>query len=177
MRRMLMVLAAAVSMVLLVCGVAAASITLFEAPLFHLGSVNGQSGVGGFPWKSAPPGAIPSCNPTPTLGQYDQEVVANMALLLASLLGSAVSRCVCRTSCGNGEFFYQTYSAQEPLQVGEARPNKVFLAEFAFHPQDARLPARTVLERQPGLRRGLAHVLGGPGRYAGRYPGHRLRYP
>ena len=33
------------------------------------------------------------------------------------------------------------------------------------HVQDARLPARTVLERQPGLSRGLAHVLGGPGRY------------
>ena len=77
MRRMLMVLATAVSMALLTCGVATASITLFEPTLFRLGSVNGQSGVGGFPWKSAPLGAIPSCNPTPTLGQYDQEVVAN----------------------------------------------------------------------------------------------------
>ena len=54
MHRKLIALAAAVSMVLLVSGVATASITLFEAPLFHLGSVNGQSGVGGFPWKSAP---------------------------------------------------------------------------------------------------------------------------
>ena len=81
MRSMLMVLATAVSMALLTCGVAAASITLFEPPLFHPGSVNGQSGVGGFPWKSAPPGAISvRCNPTPTLGQYDQEVVATMAL-------------------------------------------------------------------------------------------------
>ena len=43
MRRMLMVLATAVSMVLLVCGAAAASITLFEPILFHLGSVNGQT--------------------------------------------------------------------------------------------------------------------------------------
>ena len=77
MRSMLMMLATAVSMALLTCGVAAASITLFEEPLFHPGSVNGQSGVGGFPWKSAPPGAIPSCVPTPTNGQYDQEVVAN----------------------------------------------------------------------------------------------------
>ena len=67
MRSMLMVLATAVSMSLLACGVAAASITLFEPPLFHPGSVNGQSGVGGFPWKSAPPGAIPSCNPDPNL--------------------------------------------------------------------------------------------------------------
>ena len=77
MHRKLIALAAAVSMALLVSGVAAASITLFEAPLFHPGSVNGQSGVGGFPWKSAPLGAIPSCNPIPTLGQYDQEVVPN----------------------------------------------------------------------------------------------------
>ena len=59
MHRKLIALAAAVSMVLLVSGVATASITLFEPPLFHLGSVNGQSGVGGFPWKSAPLGAIP----------------------------------------------------------------------------------------------------------------------
>ncbi len=66
MHRKLIALAAAVSMVLLVSGVAAATITLFEPPLFHLGSVNGQSGVGGGPWKSAPVGAIPACNPTPT---------------------------------------------------------------------------------------------------------------
>ena len=66
MHRKLIALAAAVSMVLLVSGVATASITLFESPLFHLGSVNGQSGVGGVAWKSAPPGAIPSCNPIPT---------------------------------------------------------------------------------------------------------------
>ena len=77
MRSMVTVLATAVSISLLACGVAAASITLFEPPLFHPGSVNGQSGVGGFPWKSAPPGAIPACVPTPTNGQYDQEVVAN----------------------------------------------------------------------------------------------------
>src|SRR5512132_3408933 len=77
MHRKLIALAAAVSMFLLVCGVAAASITLFERPLFLPGSVNGQNSVGGFPWKSAPLGAIPSCNPTPTLGQYDQEVELN----------------------------------------------------------------------------------------------------
>ena len=48
------VLATFVSFALLPGGVAAASITLFEPPLFRPGSVNGQSGVGGFPWKSAP---------------------------------------------------------------------------------------------------------------------------
>ena len=49
MHRKLIALAAAVSIALLVSGVAAASITLFEPPLFHLGSVNGQMGVGGRP--------------------------------------------------------------------------------------------------------------------------------
>ena len=52
-------LAAFVSFALLPGGVAAASITLFERPLFLPGSVNGQNSVGGFPWKSAPVGAIP----------------------------------------------------------------------------------------------------------------------
>ena len=77
MHRKLMALAAAISMALLVSGVAAAVITLFEPILFHPGSINGQSGVGGGPWKSAPPGAIPACVPTPTNGQYDQAVVPN----------------------------------------------------------------------------------------------------
>ena len=45
--------------------------------------------------------------------------------------------------CGNGEFFYQTYSPREPLQVGEERVNKVFIAEFAFM---SKTPAY-----QPGL--------------------------
>jgi len=56
MHRKLIALAAAVSMVLLVSGVARASITLFEPILFHLGSVNGQSGVGGFPGRALPLG-------------------------------------------------------------------------------------------------------------------------
>ena len=34
--------------------------------------------------------------------------------------------------CASGEFFYQTYSPQEPQAVGEARLNKVFMAEFSF---------------------------------------------
>ena len=56
MRRKLIALATAASVALLVSGVATASITLFEAPLFHLGSVNGQSGVGGFPGRALPLG-------------------------------------------------------------------------------------------------------------------------
>ena len=141
MHRKLIALAAAVSMALLVSGGAAASITLFEALLFHLGSVNGQSGVGGFPWKSAPLGAIPSCNPNPTRGQYDQEVVPNMSLLWRSRVRTASLRM--SNLCGNGEFFYQTYSPKEPVQVGEARLKKVFMAEFSFM---SKTPAY-----QPGL--------------------------
>ena len=131
MHRKLIALAAAVSMVLLVSGVATASITLFEAPLYHFGSVNTQSGVGGFPWKSAPLGAIPACNPIPTLGQYDQEVVANTVAPPGDPPGFGSQSLRMSNLCGNGEFFYQTYSAQELQAVGEARPNKVFLAEFS----------------------------------------------
>jgi uncharacterized repeat protein (TIGR01451 family) len=141
MHRKLIVLAAAVSVVLLVSGVATASITLFEAPLFRAGlSVNGQSGVGGFPWKSAPPGAIPSCNPIPTLGQYDQQVVLNG---LDPSVGFGLQSLRMSNLCGNGEFFYQTYSPRESVQVGEERLRKVFMAEFAF------LPKTTAY--QPGL--------------------------
>ena len=143
MRSLVLILATAVSMALLTCGVAAASITLFEAPLFHLGSVNGQSGVGGFPWKSAPLGAIPSCNPTPTLGQYDQAVVANTVAPPGEPPGFGSQSLRMSNACGSGEFFNQTYSPQELQQVGEARPNKVFLAEFAFM---SKTPAH-----QPGL--------------------------
>ena len=143
MHRKLIALAAAISMALLVSGVAAASITLFEPPLFHPGTINGQSGVGGFPWKSAPLGAIPSCNPSPTLGQYDQGVVANSVAPPGDPPGFGSQSLRMSNACGNGEFFYQTYSAQEPLQVGEARPNKVFIAEFAF--------MSTTPAYQPGL--------------------------
>jgi uncharacterized repeat protein (TIGR01451 family) len=143
MRSVLVVLATAVSFALLACGVAQASITLFEPPLFKPGSINGQQSVGGFPWKSAPPGAIPACVPTPTNGEYDQAVVANTVAPTGEPPGFGSQSLRMSNACASGEFFYQTYSAQEPLQVGEARPNKVFLAEFAFMPKT---PAY-----QPGL--------------------------
>ena len=133
-------LTAFVSFAVLACGVAAASITLFEPPLFHPGSVNGQSGVGGFPWKSAPLGAIPSCNPTPTGGQYDQAVVPNG---LDPSVGFGVQSLRMSNLCGNGEFFYQTYSPREPVQVAEDKLNKVFMAQFSFM---SKTPAY-----QPGL--------------------------
>ena len=144
------VLATFAGFALLPCGVAAASITLFEPPLFSAGpppgaglSVNGQSGVGGYPWKSAPPGAIPACVPTPTNGQYDQAVVANTGAPPGDPPGFGSQSLRMSNACASSEFFYQTYSAQEPLQVGEERLNKVFLAEFAF--------MSTTPDYQPGL--------------------------
>ena len=144
MHRKLIALAAAVSMALLVSGVAAASITLFEPPLFHLGSVNGQSGVGPGPWKSAPLGAIPSCNPTPTQGQYDQEVVANTVAPPGEPPGFGTS------IVAYVERMWELVSSStrripqgSHKQVGEARLNKVFLAEFSFM---SKTPAY-----QPGL--------------------------
>ena len=79
MRCVLLVLAMAVGVALLAAGVAVADTvtTNFEAPAFHTGSVNGQPVNVQPGWKSAPPGAIPSCNPLPTAGEYDQRVVAN----------------------------------------------------------------------------------------------------
>ena len=137
------VLATFVSFALLPGGVAAASITLFEPILFHLGSVNGQMGVGPGPWKSAPVGAIPACVPTPTNGQYDQAVVANTVAPPGEPPGFGSQSLRMSNACASGEFFYQTYSPQELQQVGEARPNKVFIAEFAFM---SKTPAH-----QPGL--------------------------
>ena len=43
----------------------------------------------------------------------------------------------------SGEFFYQTYSPRETVQVGEERVNKVFIAQFSFM---SKTPAY-----QPGL--------------------------
>ena len=55
MRSMLMVLATAVSMALLACGVAVADTVTTDFDRSTLGTVNGQDG-----WKSAVPGNIPS---------------------------------------------------------------------------------------------------------------------
>jgi uncharacterized repeat protein (TIGR01451 family) len=46
-------------------------------------------------------------------------------------------------ACASGEFTNQTYSPRELQEVGEARPNKVFMAEFAFLPKTP--------DYQPGL--------------------------
>ena len=166
-------LAAFVSFAVLACGVAAAVVTNFEAPLFLPGSVNGQGGRStAQPWKSAPLGAIPACVPTPTNGQYDQAVVAN---LLSPSVGFGPQSLRMSNACASGEFFNQTYSSRV-LTSGRGAGQQGVHRPVLVHLQDARSPAaRTLLERQPGLVRGLAHVLGGSGGYSGWYPGHRLR--
>ena len=171
MRSMLTVLATAVSISLLACGVATASITLFEPPLFDLGSVNGQMGNAPGPWKSSPPGTItclgsPVQNPPlpPHPGQYDQAVVPNTVAPPGEppRFGSQSLRM--SNACASGEFSQPdvfptgaTTGRRGAAQQGVPRRVRVYV-------QDVRPPAWTVLERQPGLRRGLAHVLGGPAR-------------
>ena len=143
------VLATFVSFALLPGGVAAASITLFEPILFDLGSVNGQSGVGGFPWKSSPPGTINCVDwpvatpPTTHTGQYDEAVVANTVAPPGDPPGFGSQSLRMSNACASGEFFYQTYSPRESVQVGEERVNKVFMAQFSFM---SKTPAY-----QPGL--------------------------
>ncbi len=90
------------------------------------------------PWKSSPTGTIncvdwPVANPPTThIGQYDQEVVVNDVAPPGEPPGFGDQSLRMSNACASGEFSYQTYSPQELQQVGEARPNKVFLAEFAF---------------------------------------------
>ena len=118
-------LATFVSIVLLPCGVAAADTveTNFEPTPFHTGSVNGQEG-----WKSAAIGDIPSCFPTPTMGQYDQEVVNNGG----GIPGFGVQSLRMSNACGTGEFTFQTYSKETKEPAGEEEANKEFIAQFSF---------------------------------------------
>jgi uncharacterized repeat protein (TIGR01451 family) len=140
MHRKLIALAAAISMVLLVPGVAAASITIFEWPFFDLGSVRDQPNGPDAPssWKSSLPGTI-NC----LTGQYDQAVVASTPAPPGEPPGFGSQSLRMSNACASGEFSNQTYSPREPQQVGEARPNKVFLAEFSVM---SKTPAH-----QPGL--------------------------
>ena len=120
MHRKLIALAAAVSMVLLVSGVATASITLFEAPLFHPWvRQRTDAASAAAPGRALHVGAIPACNPIPTLGQYDQAVVANTVAPPGDPPGFGSQSLRMSNACASGEFFYQTYSPREPVQVGE----------------------------------------------------------
>jgi uncharacterized repeat protein (TIGR01451 family) len=132
MRRMLTVLATAASMVLLVCGVAAADsvTTTFEPPTFQPRSVAGQDG-----WRSAVPGNVPALP-----SGYDQEVEQNVSAPAAFGLQSL------RLSnrYANSEFFYQTYSKPTASPAGETQANKEYTAEFSFI-------SKTPAAEQPGL--------------------------
>jgi uncharacterized repeat protein (TIGR01451 family) len=140
MRRKLTVLATAVSMVLLLCGVAAADTvtSTFEPPSFHLGTVNGQDG-----WKSAVPGNIPSLP-----NGYDQAVVANTPPAPA-VFGSQSFR---ESNAYNPapdtfppEYHFQTYSKPTIDPAGEGLANSEYIAQFSFisiHPD----------REQPGLK-------------------------
>ena len=142
MHRKLIALAAAISMVLLVSGVATASITLFEAPLFHFGSVNTERRRR-LPLEErsrwGDPGVCPNRNQrTVRPGGCRQHCRSS-----GEPPGFGSQSLRMSNACASGEFFYQTYSPQELQAVGEARPNKVFLAEFSVM---SKTPAY-----QPGL--------------------------
>jgi uncharacterized repeat protein (TIGR01451 family) len=153
MRGKVMTLAAGVSMVLLVCGIAAADssvTTNFEPPTFHPGTVNLQDG-----WKSAKPGDIPSL----PFG-YDQEVVANtppppaafgsQSLRLSNAYGTAPDTVP-------PEYHFQTYSKPTTEAAGEDLTNKEYTAQFSFisiHPD----------REQPGLKISVSPDMGEGGR-------------
>ena len=177
------VLATFVSFALLPCGVAAASITLFEGPLFHPGSVNGQSGVGGFPWKSSPPGTINCVDwPVATPQQLTQDSTTRrssptLSLLLASLLGSAVNRCVCRTHVRLVSSSTRRIPHRELQQVGEERLNKVFIAEFAFMSKTPAYQPGLFLSVSPDSGEGSRMSWVGLEDTPDWYPGQCRRYP
>ena len=142
-------LATFVSIALLPCGVAVADTveTTFEAPTFHLGSVNGQPfGLPSPPaapgWKSATTTDIPSLPKG-----YDQEVVANsgappefggQSLRLSNAFGPA-------EGTAPPEYFFQTYSQPTKEAAGESLANTEYTAQFSFisfHPN----------REQPGLK-------------------------
>jgi uncharacterized repeat protein (TIGR01451 family) len=139
MRRTLMVPAAAVSMALLACGVAAADSVTTDFESFTFSTVNGQQG-----WKSAPPGAILPCIPLPTGGQIDQGVFPTP--LLGPLAPAAFEQRSLRMSnaCSSTAFYDQTYSAPVADPAGENQANTEYSARFSFI---SKIPG----SEQPGL--------------------------
>ena len=154
MRRKLTVLATAICMVLLVCGVAAADpvATTFEPPTFTANlSVNGQDG-----WKSAVPGDIPSLP-----NGYDQRVVVNASVGGPAAFGLQSLRL--SNAYGTGpdtfppEYHYQTYSKPTTVPAGESLANKEYTAQFSFisiHPN----------RQQPRLKISVSPDMGEGGR-------------
>ena len=116
-----------VSIALLPSAVAAADSvkTEFEAPLFHLGSVNEQDG-----WKSATPFDIPSLP-----HGYDQEVVANGGAPPASFGGQSLRLSNAYNPAPDTsppEYFFQTYSKPTTEAAGDGLANTEYSAQFSF---------------------------------------------
>ena len=120
-------LATVVSIALLPSAVAAADSvkTEFEAPLFHLGSVNEQDG-----WKSATPFDIPSLP-----HGYDQEVVANGGAPPASFGGQSLRLSNAYNPAPDTfppEYHFQTYSKPTTEAAGDGLANTEYTAQFSF---------------------------------------------
>lgn len=123
MRRMLLVLATAVGMALLACGVAVADTVTADFESFTLGTVNGQDG-----WTSAVPGDIPALP-----NGYDQDVVLTSAY--GGVPGGFGSKSLRHSNAYNeptGEFFFQTYSKRTAVPAGEDLANTEYIAAFSF---------------------------------------------
>jgi uncharacterized repeat protein (TIGR01451 family) len=122
MRSIVTVLAAAVSMALLACGVAVAQTvtTDFEPSSgFTTGSVDLQVG-----WHSAVPGDIPAL----PLG-YDQNVVGVDGI---PGVGTQSLRHSNAYNEPTGELFYQTYSSSTAPSAGENEDNTEYIGTFSF---------------------------------------------
>ena len=128
MRCVLLVLAMAVSIALLAAGVAGADTVTTNFDAFNLGTVNGQAG-----WHSAVPGDVPALP-----NGYDQAVVPSGGV---AGFGAQSLRHSNAYSENTGEFEFQTYSASNAVNAGDALPNTEFVGEFQFtstspEPQD-----------------------------------------
>jgi uncharacterized repeat protein (TIGR01451 family) len=125
MRSMLVVLATAVSMAVLPCGVAVADKVTTTFETFNPGTVNGQDG-----WHSAmrlpddPPPSVPALP-----RGYDQDVVPSGGV---PGFGNQSLRHSNAYSENTGEFEFQTYSTSNAVNAGEALPNTEFVGEFQF---------------------------------------------
>ena len=124
MRSKLTVLATAVSMALLACGVALGDTvtTNFEPPIFHLGSVNGQDG-----WTSAEPGDIPALP-----DGYDQAVVDVSSRGIPEF-GTQSLRHSNAYNEPSEEFHFLTNSKPTMAPAGEDEPNTEYMRWVFVH--------------------------------------------
>ena len=88
-----------------------------------------------------------------------------LAVLPASLLGSAVNRCVCRTHVRLVSSPTRRIPHRSHNRSASCGPRRCSSPSSRSCPRCPPSSPDCSSERQPGLWRGLAHVLGGPGRY------------